>query len=384
MGRKHEGVRPASGSSIEIDFYYRGERCREKIKLQPTPANLKRAARHRSAIIIAIDNGTFDYAYTFPNSPKAARFAQVPGSVITIKDYLEQWLSTIQNTIKSSTYQGYKKIVFNQLIPAFGDIHLSELKRSDIKDWIKDKTSTPKTLGNIISPLRTALNEAVEDELIQVNPLAGWEIKYKRQKKVDKIDPFTQAEREAILNILDGQNKNLIQFALWTGLRTSELIALKWDDVDWHRNSVFITKALTQAATEPEEPKTQAGEREIDLLPPALQALKDQKQYTYLNGQEIFQNPRTGERWTGDKPIREAMWRPALKRAKVRYRYPYQTRHTFASMALMAGEDIRAISRMLGHTDWTFTARTYTRYVPKDEPAIGVKMVAYHEEKKRN
>ena len=372
MGRN--GVRKASETSIEIDFYYRGERCREKIKLKPTAANLKRAEWHRAAILEAIDNGTFDYAVTFPESQKAQKFTLNPGASVTISDYLSNWLKDKKKTVKASTYEGYEKIVNNQLIPEFGDYHLTEIGRAQVKQWIKSLTCTPKRIRNIISPLRDALNHAVDDELIQSNPLEGWKIQLKKAKKKSKIDPFSEKERNDILNNLEGQNKNLVQFAFWTGLRTSELIALDWDDIDWHRNSVFITKALTQAADEPEEPKTLAGEREVDLLPPALEALKRQKSHTYLKGVEIFQNPRTGERWQGDKPIRESMWRPALKRAKVRYRKPYSTRHTFASMALMAGEDIRAIAQVLGHEDWAFTARTYARFIPKDAPKLGQKL----------
>jgi len=86
---------------------------------------------------------------------------------------------------------------------------------------------------------------------------------------------------------------------------------------------------------EPEEgTKTEAGRREVKLLVPAREALKAQKAYTYLKGAEVFQSPLTGERWKRDRRIREGMWTSGLKRAKVRYRNPYQTRHTYASMML--------------------------------------------------
>jgi integrase len=100
-----------------------------------------------------------------------------------------------------------------------------------------------------------------------------------------------------------------------------------------------------------------------------------QKAQTYLKGEEIFQNPRTRERWTGDLAIRKRMWTRILKRAKVRYRYPYQMRHTYASMMLMAGESPQWIASQVGHTDWTFTARTYSRFIPDDAPDAGEKAV---------
>src|SRR5690606_17343241 len=88
MGRDGRGVAAASESSIQITFQYRGRRCREKSRLKPTPANPKRAERHRAAILVAIEAGTFDYAATIPDSPTAARFADLPGQVLTTEQYL--------------------------------------------------------------------------------------------------------------------------------------------------------------------------------------------------------------------------------------------------------------------------------------------------------
>ena len=70
MGRDGRGVRAVSESSIEITFMYRGVRCRERISLKPTATNLKRAEQHKAAVEHAIANGTFDYAVTFPGSPR--------------------------------------------------------------------------------------------------------------------------------------------------------------------------------------------------------------------------------------------------------------------------------------------------------------------------
>lgn len=389
MGRKgipddYEGVREASASSIEIDFYYRGQRCREKIKLAPTPVNKKRAYHHRIAILDAIASGSFDYAVTFPESKKAAQFTRTPGAAVTLEVYLEQWVNGLKGALKASTVEGYEKIIFNQLIPEFGHLFISELSRRHVKAWLATKTETGiKTQRNIISPLRAALNDAVDDELIETNPLEGWKLREKRTvKKVrttPKINPFNQTERELIINACkDDQFKNLVTFAFWTGLRTSELVGLNWAHVNWHRGSVFIDEALTRAAIKagvgPEEPKTVAGSREVELLPPAMAALKAQRTWTQTKGAEVFQDPRYQERWDGDKPIREKFWKPTLKRAKVDYRKPYSMRHSFASMALTAGEDIRAIANQLGHEDWTFTARTYAKWIAKDAPKLGAKL----------
>ncbi len=90
-----------------------------------------------------------------------------------------------------------------------------------------------------------------------------------------------------------------------------------------------------------------------------------------MEGEEIFRNPRTDKRWTGDMVIRQRMWKRVLLRAGVRYRYPYQMRHTYASMMLQAGESVMWVAQQMGHTDWTFTARTYSRWVSIDAPEAG-------------
>ena len=99
--------------------------------------------------------------------------------------------------------------------------------------------------------LRTALQEAVSDNLIEANPLFGWFYANKKILKTkDDVDPFDMVEQQAILSELNGQAKNMVQFFFWTGLRPSELIALQWDDIDWNRKTISVNKSLTQAANE--------------------------------------------------------------------------------------------------------------------------------------
>lgn len=372
MGRDGRGVKPGSDSSIEISFMYQGIRCRERITLKPTATNLKRAELHRAAILDAILRGTFDYATTFPNSSRATQFSSTKPE--STKAYLERWLDRKEVEVKASTAEGYRKIITHRVIPQFGDLPLSELSRKRIREWLDGLTTSNKTLSNIQSCLRSALDDAVYDERIESNPLQGWT--YQRReapKQTDDVDPFTAEEQQAIQAQLNGQGRNLIQFAFWTGLRTSELVALDWGDIDWIRGVVRISRALTQAATEAETTKTTSGQREVKLLKPALQALMDQKQHTFLAGLEVFQNPRTGERWAGDGPIRKTLWQPALKRAGVRYRRPYQTRHTYASMMLSAGEHPMWVATQMGHSSWMMISRIYGRWMPSADVGAGSK-----------
>ncbi|PRA14321.1 MULTISPECIES: Arm DNA-binding domain-containing protein [Pseudomonas] len=377
MGRGGRGVRAVSDSSIEITFMYRGVRCRERITLKPTATNLKKAEQHKAAIEHAISIGTFDYSVTFPGSPRASKFAP-EASRETMNGFLTRWLAAKEKHVASSTFDGYRKLVTLRLIPALGDTMLVDLKRKAVRDWLDTLEVSNKTLSNIQSCLRSALNDATEEELIELNPLAGWTYSRKAAPpKEDDVDPFGPEEQQAVLSALSGQARNMMQFALWTGLRTSELVALDWGDIDWLREEVMVSRAMTQASKgKAETTKTAAGRRSVKLLRPALEALKAQKAHTFLADAEVFQNPRTLERWTGDGPIRKTMWVPAMKKAGVRYRRPYQTRHTYASMMLSAGEHPMWVAKQMGHTDWTMIARVYGRWMPNSSEDVGSKAVA--------
>ncbi|HEP9783617.1 site-specific integrase [Pseudomonas aeruginosa] len=385
MGRDGRGVRAVSESSIEITFMYRGVRCRERISLKPTATNLKRAEQHKAAVEHAIANGTFEYAVTFPGSPRAAKFAP-EASQETVAGFLTKWLAGKKQHVSSSTFEGYRKLVELRLVPALGPTLLVELKRKTVRDWLNTLEVSNKTLSNIQSCLRSALNDAVDnDELIDTNPLAGWTFSRKDQVKEDDVDPFSPEEQRAILAALDGQARNLVQFALWTGMRTSELVALDWGDIDWLKGEVYVTRAMTQAAAgEAEVTKTLSGKRRIKLLAPAMEALTAQKAHTFLAGNEVFQNPRTMERWKGDQPIRKTMWAHAVKKAGVRYRRPYQTRHTYASMMLSAGEHPMWVAGQMGHSDWTMIARVYGRWMPSADESAGSKALSYWSEDKES
>jgi integrase len=101
-----------------------------------------------------------------------------------------------------------------------------------------------------------------------------------------------------------------------------------------------------------------------------------QKAFTFLADDIIFQNPRTNEPWEGDQPIRRTLWEPALKKAGVRYRNPYQTRHTYASMMLTAGEHPMWVAQQMGHADWGMIRQVYGRFIPSAVNDSGDKAVA--------
>ena len=131
---------------------------------------------------------------------------------------------------------------------------------SMLKEWAAARSMSPKTLGNVLSPLRIALDDAVSDELIDQNPLAGWKIKRRRNApgagKAKIHSRLTRFPRGTRSNSQDAGRPGLqpdpVCILDWA--QDSELCALDWADVDWLRGLVRVSRALTQGSEEAEEP----------------------------------------------------------------------------------------------------------------------------------
>lgn len=367
MGRG-SGVRAASASSIEVSFEYRGVRCREKLKLPPSAANLKFAGHLKSRIEHEIAVGSFDYGYHFPRSRRARAFARNPAQTVTVGELLTEWLRQVHPQLEPETYGDYAEFVARTWRPRFGKLRLSDLTLERVYDWMAEQTAGRKRILNLLTPLRQAVRYAVP-RLLAMDPLAKIQVRRPAGIREEAIDPFSAAEITAILPKLEPEMANMCQFWVWTGLREGELIALTWSDIDWDRGVATITKAARGARRK--APKTAAGRREVKLLPPALEALQRQKPLTRLLHREIFLNPGTRLPWGHDKPIRNR-WRAGATAAGVRYRFPRQLRHTYASWMLMAREDPLWIARQMGHRDVSITLKVYAKFIPAMNPDAGM------------
>ncbi|MEQ1589562.1 MAG: tyrosine-type recombinase/integrase [Gallionella sp.] len=364
---RRQGVRARGTRGIEIDFYYLGQRCREVIKILPTKENFLHAKRKREVILYEIGIGTFDYSKHFPKSRRASTLGKASNK--TIAQALNEFLLISQRTCATSTSRDYQSAVAYHLMPAFGDFLLSNITATHIKVWMSGLTISPKRIKNVLVPLKGALRSAFQDGIIARDISAQIPTISHRTKEPN---PFTPQEIKLILENAESQTQNLFKFAFFSGLRTSELIALEWGDVDFLRGTVKVSRASVRKIVK--ETKTQSGEREVKLLSPALEALNAQLQFTSEARGRIFHNPKTNSPWITDGQIRKSAWMPVLKAAGVPYRNPYQTRHTYASMLLSAGEDPMWVSHQMGHSDWGMIRKVYGRWIPDMNPVAGGKL----------
>jgi integrase len=349
----------AQKNSIRLEFRSAGVRHRETIKVKPTKAALKDAYRMLEAIKYDIQLGRFDYISYFPYSKNAIKFSKNKGDHITIKQALREWLIRKQPSLAPSTKKDYNNIVFNHLIPTFGLLALTELKPSSVKNWLSQLEISGKRKNNLLIPLRQMYEEAYYDEIIEKNPM-------ERVKALTvhtrEPEPFNSDETNRILNQLSGQEQNLILFAFYSGLRSSELIGLQWKDIDLKNQKAFIRRAIV--LNKEKLPKTKSGTRTLELLPKAIEALQNQRKYTERENHWVFYDPKHNTRWKNHQAIRRKVWIPALKRANIKYRNPYQTRHTYASRLLSQGEKTLWVAQQMGHSDWSMIVKVYGRWIP--------------------
>jgi integrase len=334
-------------SSIRIVFYFRGKQTRETLYLDnealpPTPANIKYARRIAMEVRDKIASGTFNYAEYFPHSPRAQTAA---GG--TLGDFLDRWYSQLE--LKASTMATYRRMKDSFWKPQLGHLALDKVKHSDITMALKNGGwSSGKTRNNYVSMLSSVFNLAVADGLVDRNPCdtieaASW------QKK--KVDPFTMEEAELILDHMRKKYPepvaNFFEFQFFTGMRTGETIGLEWAAVDLREKTVTVEQAFV--VDKMTDTKTSRA-RTVHLNSRAMAALQRQQAWTRLQEHgRVFQDPGTGKPWAYEQNARKRYWMPTLKSLGIRYRRPYNTRHTYATVGLMAGVNPAYMARQLGH-----------------------------------
>ncbi|SFL01860.1 integrase [Nitrosomonas aestuarii] len=361
MDRGHRGI-TIRGNSAQIAFTYQGVRCRESIPMPLTKAAQKELVLKRQAILYEIKTGSFDYCKHFPHSKKAKEFRKTRPDQYTIGEALKYWLQRNQTKCQPSTLRDYSSAIYYHLIPVFGELAISELTAIKIKEFLADLSCSNKRKSNILIPLRRVFDELYHDEIIDKNPL-------ERVKNLPantrEPAPFNADEISRILQELKEQERNLIQFAFYSGLRTSELIALRWQDVDFEKNCFYVRSAKVRGHLKCT--KTKSGKRDVTLQPQAKEALLNQQALTGKHNEIVFHDSRTNQPWKDDQAIRKIVWTPALKRADIKYRNPYQTRHTFASMLLSRGENPMWVAQQMGHKDWSMIIKVYGRWIPQSK-----------------
>ncbi|WP_180763109.1 site-specific integrase [Helicobacter sp. 11S02596-1] len=281
---------------------------------------------------------------------------------VSFESFAVASLQANKATRRELTTKEYLNIFHARIIPFFGEKSLEEITPLDIKNWQSQVLETgvsPKTLLNARIVLSTILKDALSSGILQVNPLQN--VPTPRLKKPE-INPFSLEEITLILQTSNGWFKHMLTLAFFTGMRTGEMLALKWEDIDFDRNIIRVNKSIRESRLT--SPKTRASIREVDMLPVVKQALLEQKA---LKRSDSVVFPNQEGKMFSDSHSLKRYWQPLFKRLGFGDRVLYNTRHSFASLMIAQGEDILWVSKMLGHTDAQITFSRYARFIKTDK-----------------
>jgi len=361
-------------------FYYKGVRCTEKTSLEAAKENVKRAEKFTNLIQAEIDNGIFQYEKHFPHGAKIALFTSKKED-IPFNQYFADWMEG--KVLKETTRRNWTSAFWKHLYPFFKDRVISTITRADVRRFqrsLTEKGLEPSTINDKpMKVLRMMLNQAYVDEIIPKNPALA--VKRLPQGMTD-VDPFNLEERHAVI---EGFQRYASLYApyvvcgFWTGWRPNEACALKWSRVDFQQGKILIREGRVLGQTG--IPKSSGSLRDIDVLEPVHQALLAQKAVSWMVGTYVFLDRK--QKPLNQEIFRQKIWEPMLKRLNVRYRPPYQMRHTFATLAISAGENVNWVARMLGHKSPVVTLEKYNRFIPNLTRADGKALLGMGEMGKR-
>ncbi|AXY02699.1 DUF3596 domain-containing protein [Vibrio alfacsensis] len=371
------------GGYLRIGFNFRNKRYKESLGLEANKQNIKYAAGLRATIVHEIKLGTFEYGKHFPNSKHAAGTATKITLKKAISEHLEE--KTLVNYRSSVTR---KEIALRGFCEFHGPNRLTEsIDIRSLKQYQKDlvKGLSGTTVNNHITSVNHFLSWLHEMGYTEVD-LSKTLKKVKENKRV--ATPYSLDEIEkalAVCNVL--QHKNLIVLAVHTGLRTGEIAALAWEDVDLENNTLLIRRS---AYPDRGFKGTKSDKsRVVDLMPPAVEALKLQialtlneqfpakdyqvelPDYTFetqslrfvFNPKAVRSQKGSDHNYYGHRAIHR-IWQSACKKAQIEYREPYQLRHTYASWLITYSNiNLSYLAAQMGHADVTMIAKIYGKWL---------------------
>lgn len=385
MGRRAKVTAEIRDSSIRLRFTWRGERQQETLKLAdgtplpPTNANTKRAQRIADEIQRHLDLGTLTderFVDYFPDSDRARRLAGEDTRFIG--PLLDVWLQSKGNKAAATRDQYQTAVRFWKKLLGEGT-RVEDLTHAKLAGKIGGHPwPSAKTHNNYLIALRGALSLHYRGPLAADSPLIGIE----NLVVVRGLpDPLSAEERDLVLADMrqryDPRVYAYFLFAFFTGMRPEEIIALRWSDYDARSKTIRVQRVRTFKGTEREGSKTHTV-RDVFLVPQADEALALMAPHTKMlrveregdddTTADIFQNPVTKRHWHDERSQRDHYWKPALRRQGIRARRAYCTRHTFATVALMAGVPPAYIANQLGHSVQMLLT-TYARWIPGGDTA---------------
>jgi len=290
--------------------------------------------------------------------------------------YLEKWLTDyVAPNLSPKTAEGYEHICHCHLIPALGNVTLNGLKPTHLTDYYREKQSdglSAQTVRHHHTMLHKALQTALEWGLLARNiadavtppHVQGIEMQTWDE---DEISQFLEAARPTPYFAL-------FHTAFFTGMRRSELLALRWCDLDLLLCKIYVTRSLhvlRGGKVDIRQPKSAKGKRNIDLSPLAATVLREYQEKQRLDRAMLGKSLADGDLVFSDldgKPLLPNTvthaWIKLVRRTGIKPIRLHDARHSHASLMLKQGTHPKIVQERLGHASIQITLDTYSHVAP--------------------
>jgi integrase len=277
------------------------------------------------------------------------------------KKVANDWLEYKKPNIRNSTwrkYEGYLNNHFDDLLR----LKVNRINTARVEKFITKKQlhgMNLSTLRKIIVTFNQIMNYAVRHQYISYNPVRDAE--RPRDNGMEEKPAIRILPPSEVKSFLDAENnqkyKTLFMLAITSGARQGELLGLKWKDVDWRNNQIHIQRTFNEGAWY--RPKSKASKRKIDLGPEMMSALRKWKLACRPSDLDLVFPNEAGN------PINHSnmLWRhffPALRKAGIKRIRFHDLRHTYASLLIEQGENVKYIQIQMGHSSPTVTLNVYS------------------------
>jgi integrase len=292
---------------------------------------------------------------------------------LTLGDYLDKWLSTIQGTVRQRTWERYEQLVRVHIKPALSSTKLRDLTRAHLKNLYGQKLEylSPRTVRYVHTTINKALKDAMVDGLIPKNVAAHIRLPKPRKKEINPLNPD---QAKAFLTAAQGDRyEALYVLAIHYGLRQGELLGLKWSDVDLEAGTLQVRRTMSESRVGriEEQPKSGKG-RHIELSQTTIEALKshrERQQKEEKKGTEEYKDQglifaTTVGTPTNSKNLYWRSFKSILECAELPNISFHELRHTCATIRFMHGQHLKRVQELLGHASIVQTMDTYSHVIP--------------------
>ncbi len=260
-------------------------------------------------------------------------------------------------TIK--TNEGYLE---RWILPRWASYRLKDIKAVIVEDWLRSLPLANGSKAKIRNLMHSVFNHAIRWEWHEKNPITQVRQSAKRQKApiVLNIEQI-----KSLLEHLKEPGKTGVLLDILTGLRVSELLALKWSDVDFENLVIHVTRSIALQHVGP--CKTEASQKPVPLDPELAEVLLMWRRRSPYPGDDdwLFASPASGGRnpyWSSS--IFRVYIRPALKAAKITGKVGWHTfRHSYATILKSHGEDVKTVQELLRHANSSITLNLYAQAI---------------------